>query len=537
MADVSSQITSSSHLPGQVDGLNRVGLFWFAAVVLSAIPIFWLGFVSLANAWMTPEYSHGPLIPLISLYLFLRELRNGEPIDPHAEVNRKPGVAIIIFALAFGILGNLVRIPDVVAYAFIIWVAGVVLTGFGWERGKKHQMPVLHLVFMLPLPTFIYLNFTVFLQGISSVIGVWFVKLAGIPVFLEGNIIDLGVYKLQVAEACSGLRYLFPILSFSYLMGILYRGPFWHKFVLFAMAAPLTILMNSFRIGMIGILVNSYGIGQAEGFLHWFEGWVIFGACIGLLFVMAIGLQRLTPNPLPLRDAIDLDFDGLGAESKRVLGIQSSRGMITAAVATVAITAAFLLTPSPERIEPDRDSFALFPHSLGEWQGRSTSLDPATAAVLAADDYTNTTFGRAAGEMPVNFFVAWYAKQTEGSGIHSPEVCLPVGGWEIFAIDPHQVSMPDTVYGDFTLNRAVIQKGLEKQLVYYWFEQRGRRMTNDYAAKATVVYDSLMMGRTDGALIRFTTPIAEGETEADADARMQALMSEVLPRLPRFVPE
>ncbi len=117
------------------------------------------------------------------------------------------------------------------------------------------------------------------------------------PVFLEGNIIDLGVYKLQVAEACSGLRYLFPILSFSYLFAILYRGPVWHKAVLLLSAAPLTVFMNSFRIGVIGVLVNQYGIEQAEGFLHFFEGWVIFIACISVLFLMAIVPYHPSKNP------------------------------------------------------------------------------------------------------------------------------------------------------------------------------------------------------------------------------------------------
>jgi EpsI family protein len=89
----------------------------------------------------------------------------------------------------------------------------------------------------------------------------------------------------------------------------------------------------------------------------------------------------------------------------------------------------------------------------------------------------------------------------------------------------------------FEVNRAVIQKELRYQLVYYWFEQRGRRMTNDFRGQDDSRYDSLTRGRTDGALVRFVTPIQSGETEADADARLQRLMAEVLPRLPRFVPD
>ena len=517
-----------------------IGLGWLLLLILSAVPVFWLGFVSLANAWMTAEYSHGPLIPLISLYLFLRELRQDPAPMPSAadalHADRRPGIALIAFALVFGLFGNLVQIPDLVTYAFILWVGGVVLTVMGWQRGRRHQLPVLHLIFMLPLPQFVFWKLTIFLQLVSSEIGVWFVELMGVPVFLEGNVIDLGVYKLQVAEACSGLRYLFPILSFSYLFGILYRGPFWHKAVLFLMAAPLTVLMNSFRIGMIAVLVNSYGIGQAEGFLHFFEGWVIFGACIAVLFLTAIALQRLTPNPLPLRDTIDLDTKGFATQMRRGLGIVPARGLIGAALLSLVVGLGFVLAPAPVRQVVDRDTFALYPRDIGAWSGVTEMLDPATETVLGATDYINATYV-APGERQVNLFAAWYESQTEGEGLHSPEVCLPVGGWEVFSIDPTPVSIPGTVYGDFMVNRAVIQKGMSKQLVYYWFEQRGQRMTNDYAAKFSVVWDSLTRGRSDGALIRFVTPINPGETEADADARLQRFMAEALRLLPRFVPE
>lgn len=528
---------SLTDIQGGMRMVNPAGLGWFVLLVAAALPVWWLGFGSLAAAWSTAEYSHGPLIPLISLYLFLRELRQAPAADPMAVVNRRPGIAVILLGLVIGIFGNLVRIPDIVTYGLIVWTAGLVLTCMGWDRGRHHQLPVLHLVFMLPLPQFVFWKLTIFLQLVSSELGVWFIRLAGVPVFLEGNVIDLGVYKLQVAEACSGLRYLFPILSFSYLFGILYRGPFWHKAVLFLMAAPLTVFMNSFRIGMIGVLVNSYGISHAEGFLHFFEGWVIFGACIAILFLMAIGLQRLTRNPKPLADTIDLDTTGFAAQFRRLPAIAPARGIVAAALMTLAVSVAFVATPAPPPVAVDRDPFSLFPRSMGAWTGQTEQLEPDVERVLGADDYVNATY-QAAGEAGyVNLFIAFYLKQTEGSGIHSPEVCLPVGGWEVFSITPTQVTIPGTVYGSFMVNRAVIQKGLSKQLVYYWFEQRGKRMTNDYLAKASVVWDSLTTGRTDGAMVRFVTAIGPNETEAEAEARMQRFMAEALARLPRFVPE
>lgn len=520
---------------------NPAGLAWFAVLTLSAIPVYWLGFQSLLKAWATAEYSHGPLIPLISLYLFLRELRRDSEAGilptPEARLRRGPGLALLVLAFLVGILGNLTRIPDIVTYGFILWCGAAVLLVMGWERGRRHWAPVLHLIFMLPLPQFVYWQLTIFLQLVSSQLGVWFVGLAGVPVFLEGNVIDLGVYKLQVAEACSGLRYLFPILSFTYLFAILYRGPFWHKAFLFLLAAPLTVFMNAFRIGVIGVMVNSYGIQHAEGFLHFFEGWVIFGACVAILFLIAMGLQRLTPAPKPFAETIDLDTRGFAPQMARLLTVTPGRGMVIAALLSVTVAAAFVLAPPPPRVEPARDPFLLFPRNLGPWSGTTEQLEPAVERVLKADDYISATYVAPGEGSYVNFFSAWYRSQTEGAGIHSPEVCLPVGGWEVFSITPVTITIPGTVYGTFAVNRAVIEKGLSRQLVYYWFEQRGRRITNDYVAKFTVVRDSLVTGRTDGALVRFVTPIERGETEAEAEARMQRLMAEVLERLPRFVPE
>lgn len=532
MAHISDQVGSPT-LPRK---LHLTAGFWvLVAVIAAAFPLFWLGFESLASAWSTPEYSHGPLIPLISLYLFLRELRRYPPMTmPPTKI--WVGISILMVGLFIALVGNVARIPDIVTYSMIIFLSGIVFTVFGWDRGKHHQLPVLHLVFMLPLPQFIYWKLTIFLQTVSSVIGVWFVDLAGVPVFLDGNVIDLGVYKLQVAEACSGLRYLFPILSFSYLFAILYRGPIWHKAVLLLAAAPITVLMNSFRIGVIGVLVNSYGIEQAEGFLHFFEGWVIFLACVGILFLMAIALQRLTPNPLPLSQAIDLDFEGFGGIINRVFSMKFNRAL-AASVVVVAVASAGWTVLKNEPVEyVDRDPFSLYPSAVGDWIGTRSVLDPSVEATLGADDYLNANFYQPQSGAQVNFFSAFYNRQTEGSGIHSPEVCLPAGGWEVYEIEPYDVSFPNTIYGDFKLNRAVIEKGLSQQIVYYWFEQRGRRMTNDFAAKFSVIYDSIMTGEQYGAIVRYTTPVAPGETEADADARLQAFMAETLPTLPRFVP-
>jgi exosortase D (VPLPA-CTERM-specific) len=325
-------------------------------------------------------------------------------------------------------------------------------------------------------------------------------------------------------------------MSFSYVFAVLYRGPFWHRIVLLAAAAPIAVLMNSVRIGVIGILVDRYGIGQAEGFLHFFEGWVIFLSCVGLLFLIAVGLQRLTRQPRPLSEAVDLDFSGLGAQLRRVLTVAPSPALIAAACLTAALSAAWLLAPARPVAAIERDPFSLFPRQIADWSGSAYALEPAIEAVLGADDYIAASFASPAEAAPVDFFAAYYLSQTGSEGIHSPEVCLPAGGWEIVAIAPVELRLPGAAAGGFRANRAVIRRGLETQLVYYWFETGGRRLVNDFAVKFRTVADSLTRGRTDGALVRVITPIG-ADGEAAAARRLERFLAASLDRLPRYLPE
>jgi exosortase D (VPLPA-CTERM-specific) len=533
-------MTASAESNGRIGVLaapvaNPAGLFWFALTILSTLPLFRFGLAGLAEAWSQPEFSHGPVIPVLSFYMFLREMKAVPPTATPV-TDRWPGVLVIGLGLAIALAGNLVQIDDVVFYALIVWTFGLVLTSFGWKRGRVFWPAVLHLVFMLPLPQFLYWKINASLQLVSSGIGVWLVQGAGVPVFLEGNIIDLGIYKLQVAEACSGLRYLFPIMSFTYVFAVLYRGPVWHKLVLLLSAIPLAVLMNSFRIGVIGILVDRYGIAQAEGFLHVFEGWVIFLACIAILFLMARVMQRLSGDRRPLGEALELDFSGLGGQFARIFTIQPSRALVTAALMTAALSVAWTLAPARAGHPPERDPFSLFPREIAGWSGTTSALDPRVERVLGADDYLAAVYQSPGEAAPVDFFLSYYLTQTEGEVIHSPEACMPSAGWEVFSIDPVAVDLPGTRFGSFKLNRAVIQKGAEQQLVYYWFEGRGRRATSEFAAKFAMLADGMRAGRSDGGLVRVITAIGEDGVAA-ADARLQRFLAATVDRLDRFIPE
>ena len=514
------------------------GLFWLAVAVLGAGVFFAEGLDALLVAWQLPEYSHGPLIPVLSLLLFLRQLKE-VPIDPGPKRNRWVGVLVILFAVTLGGLGRLSGINDIVAYATILWVGGILLVSFGWATGKHFWPPVLHLVYMLPLPGVLYYKMSAWLQLISSELGVWFLKLLSVPVYLEGNIIDLGLLQLHVAEACSGLRYLFPILSFSYIFAVLYKGPMWHKAVLLLAAAPITVLMNSVRIAIAGIIADRYGTEWLDGFTHFFEGWVIFITCILLLFLLARIMLFFNKEKMGLAEALDLETDGLLTQAARLRFVQASPAMVT--VAALMISAALAwpqITPERNAVDINRESFAAFPRELGDWRQRGPAgrLSEGIAASLGADDYRSVYFVKPGEASYVEFFSAWYADQGKG-GVHSPEICLPGGGWEIAWLERTDISQSLDLETAFEINRAIIQQGQTRMMVYYWFDQKGRKIAWDFEAKFWLMVDGIRTGRTDGALVRLTTPIDRNETEAQAEARLQDMLRQLQDPLPRFIPE
>jgi EpsI family protein len=179
-----------------------------------------------------------------------------------------------------------------------------------------------------------------------------------------------------------------------------------------------------------------------------------------------------------------------------------------------------------------RDSLALFPLHIDEWRGEQEFLDASILRVLGADDYINASY--VSGEGYVDLLMTFYKSQMGGSGgVHSPEVCLPAGGWDVSEWQRRSITVADQ---SITVNRAVIQKGQQRQLVYYWFEQRGTKTPSEYEAKFLSLRDAVAMGRSDGGLVRLVTPIGPTESGAAADVRLENFMRQFIPMLPSYFP-
>jgi len=138
--------------------------------------------------------------------------------------------------------------------------------------------------------------------------------------------------------------------------------------------------------------------------------------------------------------------------------------------------------------------------------------------------------------MPVALWIAYYATQEIGEAIHSPRICIPAGGWRISEIQPVTLSAGEGAV-PLNVNRAIIQKGRDKALVYYWFQGRSRTEASEFAVKMHLMSDAMFRQRTDGALVRLVTPIAENEPIEVSEKRLQSFLTKLRPQLSPYLPD
>lgn len=502
-------------------------------LVIALTTVFLDGMKNMLVQWEQEEYNYAYLVPLIAAWLVWQARGDLARARPRASWW---GVVVVVLGLACGFFGELSTIYTLIHYAFVIMIFGMALAWVGWRGVKVIWAPLLYLVFMVPLPDFLYRNLSAELQLISSSLGVMFIRLLDIPVFLEGNIIDLGSYKLQVVEACSGLRYLFPLMSFGFLCAYLYRGPWWQKLILFLSTIPITVFINSVRIGVTGALVNYIGIESAEGFLHLFEGWIIFLAAVALFFAEMPLLARLSGRRASINDLLRLDALWPNRQHTERSSQGLGRPVVACTVVLVAAAVAANSLPPRQEIVPVRQSLSVFPMHLGSWQGHERGLEQEYLKALKLDDYLLADYWQPGDHLPVNFYIAYYESQRTGVSAHSPRSCIPGGGWEIVELSDHVVEDVTRDGDPIKVKRAVIAKGLNKQLVYYWFEQRGRHMTNEYIVKLMIFWDALTRNRTDGALVRLVTAVPPGTDTSRADERLEDFMRAAYREIDAYVP-
>jgi exosortase D (VPLPA-CTERM-specific) len=479
--------------------------------------------------WSNGDYSHCMLIPLIVLYLVWEK---HPMIHNCASTPSYKGFYFVVTGICLFWLGELAG--EYFTLYFSLWLTAIGLchVNMGWKKMKIILFPLLFALTMFPFPNFINNRITLQLKLISSKVGVWMIQAYGMSAFREGNVIDLGFTQLQVVDACSGLRYLFPMIVLSILIAYFYHGRVWKKIILVLSSVPLTIFSNSLRIALTGILSERFGSAVIEGFFHDFEGWLIFMITLGALLLEIWILGRLFPEKKKPGAAQENEIVLTAESSTRGSGLKTPQFIVS----VILLGATLVLSQGIEFREavPMAKAFKDFPMQVGKWTGTGQAMESKFIETLNFSDYIMADYKEGSGKI-VNFYVAYYASQRKGESIHSPESCLMGGGWQFREAGGSAIVLEN---GEAVLlKRAIIEKKPVRQISYYWYPSRGRVLTSAFEMKWYNFWDALTRQRTDGALVRVITLIYPDETPEQAEDRMKTFIKDFYPVLSEYLPK
>ncbi len=268
-----SDIKMKTALIYSIDKYSKVIIYM---IVLTGI--YYSAYSFMLKWWEKEDFNYCYLIPFIVIYLIWEKRKEFETTEiSHSWIGFFP----LVFGIMLYFLGELGGEYYTLYFSSWLIFIGLCWIHLGWEKLKIIWFPVVFILAMFPPPNAINHPLTLKFKLLSSKIGVAIIQAYGLSAYREGNVIDLGFTQLQVVDACSGLRFLYPLIIMALLLAYFYRGSFWKRAILVISAVPITIITNSFRIAMTGILYKHFGAAAAEGFFHGFSGMVYFHVRVG----------------------------------------------------------------------------------------------------------------------------------------------------------------------------------------------------------------------------------------------------------------
>jgi len=501
---------------------NYGGLMMIGAALLLFYGQTLLG---LWKLWLSdPDYQYALVIPFVSAYIIWKKriIIASMPVRP----SWNGGIFVFLFLTVslYGILGSS---PSVVRCALPLMILSITLFCYGWQRFRALAYPLFLLLFMIPLPTILETKIGVPLKYLSTKLGEILLRAVGVSVYVEGNIIDLGVTQLQVVDACSGLRYILPLLGLGVIFVYFFEKTRWKQILLVFVTIPISILANGLRISITGFLVQNHGLKTAEGFFHGFSGWLIFVFAIVLL----ISVYALLRLPARYKSAGRFTRQFYDAALKTDA---SESNKIPVTLTCIALLVGGLLNVTTAAMQPVgiQNGFSAFPLTLKDWHGRMETMDSRIIKLSGAEQAFNATYRSPRGEIVALYMGYRSSPFTESENFfHSPNVCLPSLGWKTLEIETHTITeVPG--FGEIKVRKMLIEKSGLKQLVYYWFQTKEYVSADVNINRFHLTLHALFRDNTHDLFIRPISPLQPTESLTEAEKRLdrfvRILMADLL---------
>lgn len=436
------------------------------------------------------------------------------------------GIVSALFSVLLIIAGELGSVETLLYLGIWGCISSLIITLYGLRRSLLLFFPLLILLFIVPMPPYINEVLTFKMKMAASSLSVEMMRWVGISVLQSGNILDLGVSKMQVVDACSGLRYIVSMILLALLIGHFFVVGLWRKFFLLLLVYPLSIFSNAVRI-FVGGLLTINGFPQFnEGAYHDAQGMVAFLVAGAILFFCGWLLQKVGKlrEPKKIRD-----------KGCRPASLSAAMLFTVFYVALFGGSGWALQNMAGTLIIPQRTSFASFPMEIAGWQGSRNYLSKEILDSLWADDYVNVTFSKDGVSNAIYLLIPYYEYQGTRHTAHAPQSCLLGGGFELVQASTRKVVVSSGK--DIDIAMLHLQKGDLRMLASYFFYERGRVITSPWKNKLYLMWDAFRLRRTDGALVRVEMTVPPGQNIAQAEKMLTDFIAGGLwPLLPVYIP-
>lgn len=525
---------------------------WKPILICAALAFLYVNVLAkLGRDWWTDEnYSHGLLVPFVIGFIIWAEF------DELKKLVGKPqfwfGGSVIIFAIVMLLGGTLGAELFTQRISFVLMLAGIVVYFFGAKILQLLVVPFALLLFSIPIPQIIFNKIAFPLQLLASQAAVWGIRIFEVPTVRKGNVIEIlpqgatQIISLEVVEACSGIRSLMTLVTLALILAYFTREKseprsqhflknfeFWRAIILMLSAIPIAVLTNAARVTATGILTFYYGKQATESTWHDISGWLVYIVALALLMGVNFLLKKVqsfrvvnsnSNQALNLEEKISFSAFSIFSSSKTLL------------LLVILVFGGIFINWFEQRGEAEvsRQKLSEIPLTLGDWRqkGNEIRFGEQTESVLRTSDYTMREYLLPNGRL-ANLYVGYYASQRTGATYHSPQNCLPGAGWVMK--EPEIIEIKLSNGKTFNANRYIIENGVYKEVMIYWYQGRGRIEPNEYRDKVNTVWDSVLRRRSDGAMVRVMTSV--GSNEAEATQTAIDLSAQIAEQLPAFVPE
>ncbi|MFN0279146.1 MAG: exosortase C-terminal domain/associated protein EpsI [Pyrinomonadaceae bacterium] len=493
--------------------------------------------------WSDENYSHGLLVPFVIAFIVWNEWATLKNAAQKGAIWLGGCISILAILLLFA--GTLGAELFTTRISLVMMLAGIIIYLYGTKILRLLCVPFALLLLSIPIPQIVFNRIAFPLQIWASQMAVWGIRLFEVPTARNGNVIDIlprgstQTISLEVVEACSGIRSLMTLVTLALILAYFTRrydgkgfagfstADFWRAVVLMIAAVPIAVMTNAARVTATGVFTYYYGKQATDGTIHEISGWFVYVAALGLLLAANFLLQKIfgTNASEPPDTYFELRTQHSALRTSKVL-------LLLAILITGGITVNWFSLSGESDIA--RRPLSEMSANLGEWRqkGDEIKFDSAVENVLRATDYTMREYTMPDGRI-ANIYVGYYASQRSGATYHSPQNCLPGAGWVMK--DPQDIEITTSTGRSFKANRFIIENGIYREVMIYWYQGRGRIEASEYRDKMNTIFDSISRSRSDGAIVRVMTSV--GSDEPAAVHAAAELSSHLADNLTPFVPE